>query len=947
VKFLFKFLRLSALILVILSIIIPLRFPVPVYAAPIDIGSAAVDRDECIGGGATFIDLANPANDTGVITSVELWFTANHTGVKVGTFYGSGTDYTNRDFATIGNVTGGSKQTFSGLSIDVTSGDFIGVYYNVVIPEGLEMSTSGGTILYTCFGDQFGTGLQTYSSSPPGFALSLYGIGASGVSAPTVTVQSASNVEETTVTLTGNITATGGENADMRGFAWGTTSNTTLPTSGEAPPASYTSNWTETGSFGASQFTSSGNITGLSPGTSYYYRSYAHNSSGWGWSTQDSFHTKPEVPTGFTCTAGDTEIILNWAKGTGAEYTYVRYKAGAYPANIADGTLSYNGTLLTYTQGGLINGTDYYFRAWAWSSDGGTLNQYSDATADCHNTPIVPTVSTLHASSLGNTYSIINGEITSGTGVLEKGFDYGITIAFGSVSTESGSYGVGQFSAYLSGLTKGTVYYYRAKIRYSGGWVYGVTKSFATKGSPSMYEFTNTGGDGDSQWTQSNNVTAQTFYPITSHSITSVWLPLKRVGTTPGTVYLDIKTTSNCTTLSCWCWPTGEPLATADLDADAITTSYQWWEFVFDEPVCLSSNTTYALVLRAPTGSLTNYVLWQWDSGGATGLDGNAVHSTDGGISWVTDCPADLLYEIWGEPCFEVISAKVFKSYTTSGDWLIVCHYKNFYPPYYDDSADVSQLFWLQLVHDSTVLAQNPVKQWGYMPGSIYLNSTMVSSFEWGHGYKVRIYGDFTPYPYMEYQLTAADWIGDDLIWLDRYCRSIAVLMEDFYSTPATATLAAVTVTLTENVAGKGLVLNENGGVLFDTGIPELSEVRPDLFLIISGILPYTAEDYAHTLQQSFSWQTRVGPQLTEAFTNAGNIFSVSGSTIGALFVFILFAVVVAFAFAPGHAIGAIAIAFPLLLIAFWIGVWPLVAMAVILCVVTFWLAWQIWLKGA
>ena len=61
--------------------------------------------------------------------TVETWFNSNATGFKVGTFSGSGIPYDDRDYETIGAVTSGSKQTFSGLSIDVVTGDFIGCYY--------------------------------------------------------------------------------------------------------------------------------------------------------------------------------------------------------------------------------------------------------------------------------------------------------------------------------------------------------------------------------------------------------------------------------------------------------------------------------------------------------------------------------------------------------------------------------------------------------------------------------------------------------------------------------------------------------------------------------------------------------------------------------------------------------------------------------------------------
>lgn len=142
----------------------------------IDVGSAAENRTLASGAEFTYIDLTNPANDTGTLTSVELWCSANATGMKVGTFSGSGTDYDDRDYESIGNVTAGSKQTFSGLSCTVNSGDFIGIYF---ASGGIERSGSGGSGVYYVAGDKFGSGSATYALLS-GDMISVYGIGATG-----------------------------------------------------------------------------------------------------------------------------------------------------------------------------------------------------------------------------------------------------------------------------------------------------------------------------------------------------------------------------------------------------------------------------------------------------------------------------------------------------------------------------------------------------------------------------------------------------------------------------------------------------------------------------------------------------------------------------------------------------------------------------------------------
>lgn len=147
--------------------------PVP-SGFDIDVGSNAIVRFGSSSATYTFIDLANPANNNGVLNSVELYFASDATGVKVGTFYGIAPNFTCRDFETIGNVTAGSKQTFDGLSIDVKTGDYIGVYYAT---GGIWTSLTGGSGVYEYNADYFDYASHTYTLLA-NYAMSAFGIGA-------------------------------------------------------------------------------------------------------------------------------------------------------------------------------------------------------------------------------------------------------------------------------------------------------------------------------------------------------------------------------------------------------------------------------------------------------------------------------------------------------------------------------------------------------------------------------------------------------------------------------------------------------------------------------------------------------------------------------------------------------------------------------------------------
>ena len=146
-----------------------------------DVGSEATDRVSTSSGRITWISTLNPADKDGVIDSIELWAATNLTYCKVGTFFGSGTSWEMRDYATIGDVTAGSKQTFSNLNILVQTGDLLGIGYET---GTLETTTnSGGDLLYKYFAytsehlsyrDYFIPGVRTYDTLSTR-TLSLYG----------------------------------------------------------------------------------------------------------------------------------------------------------------------------------------------------------------------------------------------------------------------------------------------------------------------------------------------------------------------------------------------------------------------------------------------------------------------------------------------------------------------------------------------------------------------------------------------------------------------------------------------------------------------------------------------------------------------------------------------------------------------------------------------------
>jgi hypothetical protein len=196
---------------------------------------------------------------------------------------------------------------------------------------------------------------------------------------PVVTSQAATNVEETTATFNGTITFASPA-CNYRGFVWGTTSKADP---GDVAPADsgYDTFWIQSGSYGTGPF--SRDITDLTPGTTWYYRACAHNTYGWDYSnTQQTVYTKPGDPSNLVATAvSSSQIDLTWTAGAGAEKTMVRGKQGSYPTGVSDGYQVYFDTGTSASDTDLSQSTTYYYRAWAWDTNSGYSDGYSQASA--------------------------------------------------------------------------------------------------------------------------------------------------------------------------------------------------------------------------------------------------------------------------------------------------------------------------------------------------------------------------------------------------------------------------------------------------------------------------------------------------------------------------------------------------------------------------------------
>jgi len=236
--------------------------------------------------------------------------------------------------------------------------------------------------------------------------------------------------------------------------------------------------------------------------------------------------------------------------------------------------------------GGLNPSTFYYYRAWA-TNQAGTSYGAVDSFETLATTPAVTSGS---SSSIAATTATASGNVTNdgGSTVTARGICYNTTgTPTTADDTVSGGSGTGSFSGNLTGLTAGTLYYWRAYATNAEGTSYGSVQTFTTK-------------DIISKWGQS-------FTTVSAGTLTKVSLYLKEILATSSTatvkIYSDVSTAPD--TL----------LATSTKTVTG--SSYKWYDFTFN--YAAAATTTYWIVLDTPYVVGTRHQYWGANSSGTYG----------------------------------------------------------------------------------------------------------------------------------------------------------------------------------------------------------------------------------------------------------------------------------------------------------------------------------------
>ncbi|MCL2012142.1 MAG: DNRLRE domain-containing protein [Cystobacterineae bacterium] len=316
---------------------------------------------------------------------------------------------------------------------------------------------------------------------------------------PTLTTANATRIASNSATLGGEIMDEGTPTYTERGLCYSTVPNPTTE-----------HNRTPIAGSGIGRFSTT--LSGLTPSTTYYVRSYAVNFEGTAYGEQVSFTTlaigeipRPEETPGEGGTGPNSGLpTLSTAEASnmgsvsatlGGEITHegtppytergVCYSISPNPTTADNRTpIPGSGTgNFSINLNNLMPNTLYYVRSYATSAAGTVYGAQVSFT-----TLVLPTLTTANATNITSNSAVLGGNIVHvGTpAYTERGVCYSISpnpTALDGRMPIAGS-GTGSFSATLSGLPGGGTYYARAYAINAAGIAYGAQVSFSTPIAP-------------------------------------------------------------------------------------------------------------------------------------------------------------------------------------------------------------------------------------------------------------------------------------------------------------------------------------------------------------------------------------------------------------------------------------------------------------------------------
>lgn len=146
----------------------------------IDMGASCITRVDVHDSGKTLVAKENPANATGLITSVCVYSTITKlSGIEVATFSASGDDLTTRQNVALADQPGVGQTIYEApadfMPFEVKVGDYIGIYFT---SGKIYMSTSGFAGVWSKTGDYIPCTSETFNAGDlENCGISLYATG--------------------------------------------------------------------------------------------------------------------------------------------------------------------------------------------------------------------------------------------------------------------------------------------------------------------------------------------------------------------------------------------------------------------------------------------------------------------------------------------------------------------------------------------------------------------------------------------------------------------------------------------------------------------------------------------------------------------------------------------------------------------------------------------------
>ena len=281
------------------------------------------------------------------------------------------------------------------------------------------------------------------------------------VTPPTVKTCSGSPqyITQTSAQICGQVTSEGGSTLESWGICYNTSGNPTTAS--------------RTAAGGANPFFGFiSNLSGLTAGTTYYYRAYASNSGATAYGAEYSFTTAQSLTVPTITTNSISSITENSAYSGGtiisSGNSYIVDKGLMYSvnSNFAPPILSVPGgegiSNFSLQMTLLSPCTTYYVKAYAANSSGTGYGGVSSFTTNC--TCSLPTFSTAYCGNATSTSIDVGATVYSdgNCAVTSRGFSYSTDPTFSTIiATVNMGSGTGSYSTTVSNLQCGTTYYFR------------------------------------------------------------------------------------------------------------------------------------------------------------------------------------------------------------------------------------------------------------------------------------------------------------------------------------------------------------------------------------------------------------------------------------------------------------------------------------------------------